>query len=445
MNIPLFFFLILTLAILCVFIGKKSAKGLQTQEDYFLMGRKLSLVPLALTLLATQLGGGTLLGAAEEAYKSGFSVLFYPLGASLGLLILGLGFGKKFRNLNISTIAEIFEKVYRSRKQRSIASILSILTMFLILVAQCIAARKFFVSIGINSPLFFTFSWAAVVIYTVLGGLKAVVKTDILQAILILLVLGSAYFFIDSKNLSTISISQASLSIKNVSWTGWFLMPLLFMLIEQDMGQRCFAAKSSKIIPSSTIIAAALLFTGSAIAIMFGVLAKSSGLNISDDSCTLLESVKFLTNSKITTFFMVAIFLAIISTADSLLCSISSNISCDFFPTKKLYLSRALTALTGFGALGLSYLFSSVVNVLMISYELSVCILCVPVISAIYLKKPTKTAAYFSMTFGALSFLTLRIYEIPFPKEIVSLTLSLSGYVLGQFIQKQRRIKLIQR
>lgn len=453
MNILLFFILITVLAAVCIYIGKKASNNLQDKEDYFLMGRKLGLFPLAMTLLATQLGGGTLLGAAEEAYKNGLAVIFYPLGATIGLIVLGLGFGKKFRKLNISTIAEIFEKIYKSKKLRSFSSVLSIATMFFILIAQCIAARKFFISLGINSQIFFPLCWSAVVVYTVLGGLKAVIHTDILQVILILIVLGCSIFFTSYTSTPGLQVTSPVLSssLESIPWSAWFLMPLLFMLIEQDMGQRCFASKNTKIIFPATLIAAVLLFLGSGAAIAFGTLAKVYGLEFSTNSCILIESIKILTNSTLTTFFAVAIFMAIISTADSLLCSISSNLCCDFIFSKnlknttKLYLSRFLTGVIGFLALGLSYFFNSVVTVLMLSYELSVCLICIPIVGALYLKAPSKKSAYFSIIFGGLSFVTLRFLKTPYPKEILSLLFSLFGFILGQSLEKLSKKNVLQR
>ncbi|NGX35447.1 MAG: Sodium/glucose cotransporter, partial [Candidatus Anoxychlamydiales bacterium] len=194
MNIPFFLVMIALLGSIYIWIGKRSSKDVETNDDYFLMGRKLNFFQLSLTLLATQVGGGSLLGAAQEAYQKGWIVLFYPLGACLGLFALGMGFGGKLRKLNISTIAEIFEKIYKSRHQRFLASGLSIVALFFILVAQGIAAQKFFIGMNLQSPIIFILFWAILIAYTVMGGLKAVVNTDILQALFILITLGFAFF-----------------------------------------------------------------------------------------------------------------------------------------------------------------------------------------------------------------------------------------------------------
>ena len=187
MNLFLFLIIQACLWGVQLLIGIFSARAVKSEDDYFLMGRKLTLFPLACTLLATQLGGGTLLGACQEAYTLGWAVLLYPLGASLGLLTVGLGFGSKLRGMQISTIPEIFEHVYQARGLRLLASVISIVSLYCILIGMGIATRKFFVTIGIESPIWFALFWTLFVSYTVLGGLKAVVDTDVIQALFILL------------------------------------------------------------------------------------------------------------------------------------------------------------------------------------------------------------------------------------------------------------------
>ncbi|MBM3192544.1 MAG: sodium:solute symporter family protein, partial [Chlamydiae bacterium] len=183
MNLQLFICLLFGLQLLYLWIGRRSSKHLKNKEDYYLAGKSVRLLPLTLTFLATQVGGGLVLGAAEEAYHFGWSVLFYPLGASLGLIALGCGIGKKLSRFNVSTVAEIFEVVYRSPFLKKVASLFSILSLFMILIAQIIASHKFLVSVGLDNTALFVLFWMTVILYTTQGGLKAVISTDNAQAI----------------------------------------------------------------------------------------------------------------------------------------------------------------------------------------------------------------------------------------------------------------------
>nr|NGX31159.1 hypothetical protein [Chlamydiota bacterium] len=150
--------------------------------------------------------------------------------------------------------------------------------------------------------------------------------------------------------------------------------------------------------------------------------------------------VKTFTNPFVTTLFMGAIFMAVISTADSILCSISSNLSYDFLslkkitPNKQLKLSRLLTLCTGLISLAFGFFFNNVVAMLILSYEFSVCTLFIPIFAAIWMKNPSKLAAFLSIIAGALGFIIFRFFPPPIPKELLTISLSFLGFLVGQKI-----------
>ncbi len=120
MDIYLFIFLLFSLQFFYWFVGQRASKNLKDKEDYFLAGKSVQLFPLMMTFLATQVGGGVILGAADEAYLFGWPVLLYPLGAALGLILLGCGIGRKLAGFKVSTIAQLFEVVYGSVKLKKL-------------------------------------------------------------------------------------------------------------------------------------------------------------------------------------------------------------------------------------------------------------------------------------------------------------------------------------
>ena len=461
--IPLLFFGLLgAFGLTYYFIGKSASKKMNDNEGYFLGGRSLGFFSLTLTLLATQLGGGTMQGASEEAFSKGWVVLFYPAGMCFGFLALALGFGAKLRKLGLSTVAELFEKVYRSPSFRKLASLISILTMFAVLVGQGVAARKFFGSLGFDSPLIYIGFWLLILVYTVIGGLKAVVNTDVVKAIFIMIVLAVVTFA------AQFGLSQATLiapqfvatSSGSIPWVSWFLMPMLFMVFEQDMAQRCFAAKSGKAVTVAGILAALLLFGSSIFSVYFGMKAAQMGIDPNAGKSVLFEAIIQLTSPVVATFFSVAFVMIILSTADSLLCSVSSNLALDFpigkglsdrFPLSKktrgkqqVVLSQALTLVVGLAAMSCSFCFDRVLPLLLQGYEFSVVTLFFPVVMALFLKRPRIAAAITSMSMGALGFFLFRIWEIPFPKEVVSLAMSFVGFWSVQTYLSRKEPALIE-
>lgn len=455
MNLTLFLMISFILQMLCLWIGNQSSKSLKNQEDYFLAGKTISFFPLMMTFIATQIGGGLVLGAAEEAYHFGWTVLLYPIGASLGFLLLASGIGRKMAQFRVTTVAQLFEVVYRSSLLKKLASLLSIISLFMILVAQFIASKKFMISLGVDSHLIFVLFWAIVIVYTVLGGLKAVIATDVVQAAFFIFVflMGFGYVFF-AGDVTFNQTWQAGWDHQQFEWSssklcGWLLMPLLFMVIEQDMGQRCFAAESPKVVSRAAGWAAFCIVAVCLVPVYFGVLGKNLNLLIPEGSSVLMTVIEATANPLIAALVGCAVLAAIISTADSLINAISSNLSQDFDlaifkKPQTIKTAQALTA--GIALLGLvfSFSFNNVVDLLIQSYELSVCCLFIPVFAALFKRQGSSLSAGLAIAFGAAGFVVFKFVDIPFPKEIASVLLSGMGYFVGELAQARRLYPVVE-
>lgn len=444
MNFTFFILLLFGLQAVCLIASRRSMKALKTQNDYFLAGRGVRFFPLLMTFLATQLGGGLVLGSAEEAYRFGWWVLFYPLGVSLGLILLSLGIGHRLASFQISTVAQIFEVVYRSPWLKKVASLLSIATLFMILVAQVIGSQKFMLSLGLESSLWFIAFWAIVIAYTALGGLQAVVVTDIIQAAFFIAVFLFTFAYIAyyppialESLFETSSYSAGeSFTFDTAKLYGWLLMPLLFMLIEQDMGQRCFAADNPSTVTKAAWWAAIGTFIMGCIPVFFGILAERIGIQIPPGASVLMATIIETTNPLITAMVGCAILAAIISTADSLINAIGSNLAQDFtikgFSQENVRLPQIASGLISLAAIFCSFYFDNIVDLLVLSYELSVACLFVPIFAAMFKKQGHFPSAILAIAAGATGFILFKFMTPPIPKEVLSLICSLAGYFVGE-------------
>lgn len=448
MNVTIFITTLFLLQLVCFIVGKKASGKLENQGDYFLAGRGIRFFPLMMTLIATQVGGGLLLGSAEEAYRYGWAVLLYPLGASLGLMLLAAGIGKRMSQFPVSTVAQLFEYVYKSRFLKKVASVLSICSLFMILVAQVIASKKFMISLGVDQDILFLAFWAIVIVYTVAGGLKAVVATDIIQAAFFIVVFAACFAYCILANptaaLATFDAGVGGdFDFDQAKMAGWFLMPLCFMVIEQDMGQRCFAAKSGKVVSWASGCSAVCVLLVCVIPVFYGILGRASGVDISGGSSVLMTTLRETGTPALTALAGCAILAAIISTADSLINAISSNVAQDFDlqVMRGVKASQGVTAVIAIAALLSSFAFNNVVDLLILSYELSVSCLFVSILVALFKRQGNVLSAGYSIAFGALSFVLLRLFPIELlPRELASILCSALGYLIGE-AQAWARVK----
>lgn len=450
MNVPLFLTVFSALTVFYFFIGLHASKNIETNTDFFLASRDLGLFPVMFTLIATQLGGGMLLGTAQEAYNIGIFGVLYTLGMSLGFLALGLGFAAKLRSLNVATTAELFETKYHSNTLKKVASLLSIATMCGILIAQVIASRALLSGLNINNEYIFLAFWAFVIIYTMVGGLKAVVITDVAQVWVIILVFGGIFVYsllnepASFFTLSALNSLQKNFSVGNLTASSLFatiMLPALFSLIEQDLAQRFFAARTQKIATLAAIGASAFLLLFSLIPIYFGMKAQVLGIPLFPGASPLIPVIEFLTNEYVVILALCGIIAAITSTADSLLCAISSNIAQDFNFSflgikNQLRVSQLVTLGTGIVAIIASYIMpQNIIALLIASYEISVSCLLVPLLFAYFGNHLKKNAAVGAIVCGLAGFIIFRIYPIVLFKEVASILLSLAGYYLGRSIK----------
>lgn len=426
MNLSLFLMVMALLGVGYCWVGIRLSRGLQSRSDYFLGGRTIGKVALALSIMATQLGGGVVLGAADEGYRLGWAALFWPGGIALGLLALGLGLGRRLRQMEVSTVAELFSSVYGSRLLRWLASSLSMVSLFLLLVAQLIACRKLLLAFGVESDLLFILLWIGVLFYTVAGGLKAVVYTDVIQSLFLLLVFTLAF---GAAWISFPSV-EVSAPVFGAVEGGWglsstlFLMPFFFMLIGQDMGQRCFAAQSDRAVSVAFLIAVVGFSIVGAVPVAFGVWARSAGIEIEGGASVLMAAASAMTNPIVATLVGCGALVAILSTVDSLLCAVSSNLASDFSDRVGVRLCQLSTLGVGVLAILLSMAFKSVSEITMLSYKISVACLAVPVLASLWRRRATSLAGLLSIAGGGIGLLALG-------SEVGALLLSGAGYGVG--------------
>ena len=445
MNFVLFGIVFVAFATLYSYIGWRVSKNIQSKKDYFLAGNNLGILLVTFSLIATQVGSGCLIGTPQKAYEIGLYGIFYIAGMSLGFILLAGGFAGKLQALNVSTTAEVFETKYNSIFLKKIASILSIVTLCGILIGQAIALKSVLASIGIENPLFFILAWLLIIGYTVLGGLRAVVVTDLYQVLFIICIFGGLAVWIVYKEpigfIGEIFSAHKDLLFesKAMSYSSVLIFPAMFSLIEQDLAQRFFASKNRRTAVLSALYAAVFMMIFSFIPLYFGIKAKLSGIVVSQGENPL---VLFLQNNVGEVVLVLAVFglmAALTSTADSLLCAISSNIAQDFefsFFKKinELKLSKIITFVVGIGALSLSYVMSNdIIDIIVSSYEVMVCCLFVPIIFALFKKRLKRNSAIASVLSGAGTFIFAKTIGFGFANEFVPLFVSLAAYLLGEY------------
>uniref|UniRef100_T1PIW0 Sodium:solute symporter family protein n=1 Tax=Musca domestica TaxID=7370 RepID=T1PIW0_MUSDO len=158
------------------------AKGEDTTEEYLHGGKQMKTLPIAISLVASQLSGISIMTIPAEMYSYGINWFFNVVSMVIIIPILLWVVIPVFYNNNISNCYEYLE-VRFNRKTRELQTIAFMVTLFLMLpVFIFIPALAFSQVTGINIHLINGVVCAICVFYTMFGGIKAVVWTDVVQA-----------------------------------------------------------------------------------------------------------------------------------------------------------------------------------------------------------------------------------------------------------------------
>lgn len=433
MNFELFFAILIGMQLLCLLVGWWSSRGVKNQNDYYLAGENVPFFPLMMAFIATQVGGGFILGSSDEAFKFGWWILFYPLGGSLGMIIVAMGLGKRIRTFPIKTVVELFELVYKSTTLRKLASLLSMASLMMFLIGQIVSSHKFMLALGVDDHLIFLTVWGVITVYTVLGGLRAVVATNLIQGLFFIAIFTFTFFYMGNPTELFSEGTQKLQLPSSDTLLGWFLMPLLFMLFEQDMVQKCLASDSLTHLRRATFWAGLATLAISLIPIYFGMAASDINLKVAPGASVFMTYIVKHGSPAIVALVGCAIASAIFTTATSMLNAISSNLSQDFpFTQHTVRFSQFLTTIIAIIAVAISYQFDNIVDLLVESCELSVSCLFIPIMGALFRFNGSTLSAALSMAFGAFGFIFFRIFPTEFPHEILSLALSATGFLIGK-------------
>ena len=341
------------------------------------------------------------------------------------------------------TSLDIFEHFYNG-KVALIAGIISAIGYIGFTSSQLLAGAKLasatFVEVDLITALIVM--GVIAILYTGIGGLKAVVYTDtvqwiILMAGLTLIGIPISYYAIGGYDVILATINHDLLSIGNVSWqqlVNWAVTIIPIWFVGMTLYQRIYASKNEKQAKKAWFIAGLfeypiMAFMGVTLGLfsrvayennMFAELGFALGTTM-DPEMGLPILLNTVLPAGLMGLMLSAYFSAVLSTADSCLMAASANVQIDIlgklFNFKKdgnshLLVSQIITITIGVFALLLASYMTNVLELMLYSYAFMVSGLFVPILVALYGKRPNSLAAIFAMVFGGTTTVFLIVTKI---------------------------------
>ncbi|WP_372795110.1 sodium:solute symporter [Lutibacter sp.] len=446
-------------------IGFYFFKKNETVKDYYIGGGEMKSLHVGLSVVATDVGGGFSIGLGGLGFVMGISgswMLFTGLiGAWLSAVFL-IPKVVKLGNLHgFLTFPEFLKHSYGTTVAM-VAGIISFIGYLGFTSSQFLAGAKLavgtFPSLDLNSALLIMGGIA--LIYTVFGGMKAVIYTDTFQWIilmvgLIFIGIPFAYNYLGGYQAIVEILPQKYFSLQNVSWiqiVNWFVIIVPIWFVGMTLYQRIYACKDEKTAKKAWFIAG--LFEYPIMAFMgvilglFARVAAAKGVFISDGFESEIGMdpemgmpllLKHVLPVGLMGLMLSAYFSAIMSTADSCLLAASGNFVTDILGLKHLNknnirISQIVTFLVGGVAIIIATTMQSVLELMLLSYSFMVSGLLIPVLGILLSKKRKPIAALSSMIIGGSTTLILTFIgvEIPygFDPILIGISLSLLTYLV---------------
>ena len=169
-------------------VGMSMRQKEEDTADYFLAGRNASWLVIGASIFASNIGSEHLVGLSGSGAQSGMALAHWELQSWI-ILLLGWVFVPFYWSSKVYTMPEFLERRYNSAS-RTFLSVISLVSYVLTKVAVTVYAGgiAFKTILGIDSIWGIDFFWISALglviitgIYTVLGGMKAIMWTSVLQ------------------------------------------------------------------------------------------------------------------------------------------------------------------------------------------------------------------------------------------------------------------------
>ena len=441
-----------------LYIGYHSMKTVKTDEDFVLAGRNVGNIYIILSLFASFTGLSGLFGTPQYVYEYGIAGWWWWATFPIGVFIMGMTMAKLLRRRMHVTLPDVVDVNHSSKAVRVAASLVTVWN-YLAWTAGQVAGIVLVITTftDLNGTAAVIVAYIIIVLFTLLGGFRAVVYTDSLQAVLFLVVLGLVipavlllYYDVPEALAQTTSIDGFYKLFGSVPAgtmiTWWLLAPAGF--IDNMALQRVFAAKDEKSAKGNITAAFLLMIIFGLILMFIGIMARFI-LPAGSDPASAMLNLSQLVLPKGMLGLLVAAFAGVaVSTASSTLLVCSSTLEQDVYsvlrntgkekPASSLLVNRLFVVLVGLIALVLALKVPSVTQILMYGYSVYVPGLLLPVIAGSFHWKLSDRAMLLTIVSGVLTAVILILMGEPFPGSLGGLIVSAIPFCIGLWNGRQR-------
>lgn len=408
----------------------------KSKDDMMVAGRKISLTKMVFTLICTWIGSGTFIAGAEFAAKAGWSAMWLPAGAWVGIIIIYF-LAAKIRTFGQYTVGDILEVRYGPLAR--VVGATAIIISFTVIVSYQFKAGGYILNaisdgaISIDQGMFLSFVF--VTVFTAVGGMVAVANTDLPNGIIILssTIIATPLTIIAAGGWSKIqavlppshfqAFSEAFGANPTLKIPAIGLSTLVLLLGVQSMYQKFYSARN----PGEAKRAAGIWVVGTIIvegvAVVIAVFASAYfwqelQAGTMDHAAVIIQAAKRMIFLPVGVLLLGAATAVVISTGMNYLLSPTTTMLHDIYlrfrkkessSRRMVWPQRILIIILGCVAFYLAWEMESVLEQAYFAYSLYGVVITPALLSALIWRRVTKVAGIVSIISGTVVMLFLKL------------------------------------
>lgn len=431
-----------------------------TIDDYWVNSRKTNKFILVATVTSTFLGVGSLISNAGVAFSGGgLATLILMSSFFVAFLIFGKYFAPKIKEFGDATgsytLPDFLEYRY-SRRTRVVGIVLNLVSYGLWLALQVLGIGVFVSTIGGIDPTLATIIGGAIVVaYTAIGGLRADIRTDVFQFLVMLSLIFIFLPMIIAKSGGLEIITQMPISfLSGKEFAPWYVYILGFLflgasnIVAADLWQRSYAADSAKNVQWAMKYSGVIVLLFLIMGTLFGVFGKAVVPDATANT-VVPELLKLYLPPVVFGIVLAGFFAAIMSSADTVLLIMSMTLVHDLYQRtlnkqltseQVLRVSRWTTFILGVLAILVAIVVFNVIHLAIDAVSFFAALL-PAIVFGFYWPRATETAAFWSSVLGLITiaiFLFISPIEAFIPGIIVSF---ISFFIINKFAIKKLAVR----
>ncbi len=342
--------------------------------DFIAAGQNRPTSAVFLTLLATMLGASATLGVAESAEKTGFPAVWWLLCGYIGLALQAAFLSRRIRDTGAKTLPELARLTVGPAAQRLVAAVI-VISWPAVVGSQFVAcaglAGAFTGSDARTVPILV--SAAVVILYTLVGGQRAVVKTDAWELLVLALGFGGLFLWVFSGMCGGTPVPSDQIRLFSEAFTSrdlFWMLPTVAgaYFLGPDIASRSIVARDGRTARRAVLASVPVLLLFAIAITLTGLWAATNAPGAGNP----ILRIASLLPAPLRWCLAAGLLAALLSSADTCLVNAAAILSYDLLGLNRVWAARGAVAIIGLAATALALFGKDIIGILLWAYSVYV-------------------------------------------------------------------------